>query len=63
MIHLIETDKRPKTMSLIEMNCGKKIIFKTPIEISFTDGNLCETCLNIHRSSLKLKLKTFAHGD
>lgn len=62
-IHLIECDERPKDGSVVKANCGEEIVFELPITINYAEqGNLCETCLLVHRHSLLYRTKTFAHN-
>ena len=60
-IHLIEANKKPEIGTIIEVNCGEKVIFKGLVAVMFyEDGRMCEECLSIHRILPKLESKTYA---
>lgn len=47
-IHLLDVDRVPKEGSAVEVNCGKRLVFKS-VDAEFDDSRVCEDCLEIHR--------------
>lgn len=47
-IHILDAEVLPEPGSQTIANCGAKIAFN-PIEAYWTDGRVCERCLELHR--------------
>jgi hypothetical protein len=59
-IHIIEAKEKPTPGSVVQSNCDRQIAFDKSISAEWSDGRVCDKCLEVHRTSKSVNLKTFA---
>ncbi len=59
IVHLLNVNERPAEGSLVQVNCGKELNFKS-IDASWESGRICRECDKVFRSQRTKGTLTFA---